>query len=1151
MSFRTKISNMTLALACTSTLMGVVVNNETDLNTEIINANSGSVSIIQFGSSFNYSQIFQPLNADNVLNPTNQTFTIDGLGETLTTGGTFRGFFARESANPVTIQNLTISGAHARGGNAGAGGGGGLGAGGGLFLNAGSTVVIDNVTFQNTSATGGNGVIGVTDGAGGGGGLSGIGGKQITLPNVPGGAGGGGFNGSGGNTSGSGGGGGGGFNGGSGINTGAGGAGGGGGGFNGGLGSGLGGGGGAGDFGNGVNSTSNGGNGGAGSGAVGGNGGTAGAGGFGGGGGGGGSGGVSGTPGNTGGNGGAATIVTKGLGGTGANGVGGGGGGGASSGGGNMGVSGGAGGSGDSGFGGGGGGTGGTGGGAGPGGPGAIGGAGGFGGGGGGAGGGGDAGSSSGIGGTGGLGGYGGGGGGGAGGGDSFSASGGGGGTGGSGGFGGGGGGGGFAIGGLGGGPVGAGGGSLFGGGSGSPGVAGVSAGTGGGGAALGGAVFIENAAHLIIQTAVSFAGSGTTGGTGANNGLADGLDIFMMSGGQITVQNLTTNSAVPSPIVSDRGLTPSGGLTLDAGNTAIFTLNGTNTYTGTTTVNSGSLNVEGSVITPVVINGGSFGGNASLNVDGSVLNSGDLTNNGGFIRPGGDAMFGTINIGKNLQFSGGSSFFDAEIDSLGNTDYIDVTGTATLNGALDVQVAVGNFLEGEVITILNANGGVTGTFPTETLPLQPNGGPLFRVEYTANKVNLVVIADAIFQEGLTGQTIHKKNPRKVVEHLIDLLPIHPTSDLGFIVESLGLVSNDDINKVLNLLHPGSFGIFEWINLTTNGKIMELFSNRMTGRQTFSSSEIALLETSLTAANNDGPFYSNAPIRKGCSRDPNKQHGVWLQTFGTWNAQSQKGELRGSHYDTAGFLSGYDYTFDHWYVGSGLGYAYTNFRWSGSAGKGHINQVYGGAYSGYFNKYFGADLSTMVGGNFYQTDRFIRYSAANHPGSTVNRKAHSSSSGFQWTNHLGLIGDFNSLSVPLQVFANLDHFYLQNSSFNETGAKSINLSVNQKTSNALRSELGISSSYKFHVSHGCWTPYVALSWVNKTPLSSSSYRGAFRGQRSTFSVSASSKGVNQWAPQVGIEFANVHGFSLLLNSRAELNGKMKNYSTDMNIWYNF
>ncbi len=166
-------------LSSFSTVEGLTtVNNATELNTAIIAANAGSETLIQFGSGFTYSQVFQPLNASNVLNPVNQTFTIDGQGNTLTrTGGTFPGFFARQGTGTITIKDLTIIGGQMQGGNGGdKGAGGGLGAGGGIFLNSGASVILENIGFQNCAATGGNGFATGAFGAGGGGGFGGRGG---------------------------------------------------------------------------------------------------------------------------------------------------------------------------------------------------------------------------------------------------------------------------------------------------------------------------------------------------------------------------------------------------------------------------------------------------------------------------------------------------------------------------------------------------------------------------------------------------------------------------------------------------------------------------------------------------------------------------------------------------------------------------------------------------------------------------------------------------------------------------------------------------------------------------------------------------------------------------------------------------------------
>lgn len=627
-----------------------------------------------------------------------------------------------------------------------------------------------------------------------------------------------------------------------------------------------------------------------------------------------------------------------------------------------------------------------------------------------------------------------------------------------------------------------------------------------------------------------------------------------MMSGGLITVQNLTTNSSVPNPIESEIGTSSGGGLTLGSGNTAMFRLNGANTYTGETKVNSGTLLVDGSLITPVHVFGGMFAGSAVLRKHPSVVNSGNLTLSGGAICPAGDSIFGVLTVEGNYKQEPGAEFLNIEVDSVQNTDLIQINGTAELAGTLNIEAAVGNFLVGEAITILNADGGLGGTkFDVVKVPLTPLGTPLFDVIYTPTSVLLVANDNILFVD----QPIDSGNPQKVVDYITSLVPIAPDSDFGFVVESLGLVPNDKINKVLNLMHPGAFALFEFMNLNTNVQIMQMVNQRLYKSQESPSKGGENQLSNLTAATDERPFYPMTPVRRGCGRDENKKNAIWFQPFGTWNTQDQKGELRGANYETAGFLVGYDRPISDFSVGGEIGYAYINFRWKGLAGKGHINQVYGGVYGSYSIKDFFISLATMIGGNFYDTNRFIQYKTPGHPNGGLERTAHSHGSGFQWTNHLGLVGDLrlmgssSSLEIPFQIFMNLDHFYLHNGSFRETGANSINLRVNTKVSNALRSEIGLSSSYTFMVCEGCFTPYARISWVNKTLLSSSSYRSGFRGQIGTFSVSATSKGTNQVAPGLGVEFSNTHGFSILLNSRAELIGSMKNYSADFRMDYVF
>lgn len=193
------------------------------------------------------------------------------------------------------------------------------------------------------------------------------------------------------------------------------------------------------------------------------------------------------------------------------------------------------------------------------------------------------------------------------------------------------------------------------------------------------------------------------------------------MSEGQIFVEKLSVNSTVPNPIESDKGADNrdpnKGGLTLLTGNTATFSLNGENTYTGKTIINSGTLQLNGSVITPVTLYNGLFTGNATLKMNEAIDKTGNLTVHGGVVAPTG-LNYGTITVGNNLEFTDGT-FLIKGFDSLRNSDFLEVKGTGTLAGTVTAENAIGNFLRGQTIPILEAKGGVAGRFETVSLPLE------------------------------------------------------------------------------------------------------------------------------------------------------------------------------------------------------------------------------------------------------------------------------------------------------------------------------------------------------------------------------------------------------------------------------------------------
>ena len=145
--------------------------NETTLDADIAKVNAASSGAYVIDITRNIGESADPT---LISEQKNVTLTIDGRGFALGGGGLHRGLFVYSGT--VTIEDLTIENASAKGGAGASGGGGGAGLGGGLFVASKGRVTLSNVNLTSDRATGGAGGIGVT-GGGGGGGLGGAGGK--------------------------------------------------------------------------------------------------------------------------------------------------------------------------------------------------------------------------------------------------------------------------------------------------------------------------------------------------------------------------------------------------------------------------------------------------------------------------------------------------------------------------------------------------------------------------------------------------------------------------------------------------------------------------------------------------------------------------------------------------------------------------------------------------------------------------------------------------------------------------------------------------------------------------------------------------------------------------------------------------------------
>lgn len=213
---------------------------------------------------------------------------------------------------------------------------------------------------------------------------------------------------------------------------------------------------------------------------------------------------------------------------------------------------------------------------------------------------------------------------------------------------------------------------------------------------------------NLRIGGSASFSGAVSTGATAGNKivGNAAGNGTLTLSSGSIDGASTTIGG----------GGTHEDNLNLVKQTSGVLNiLGGTHSYTGTTTVNGGALNVSGSFASPFTVNTG-----AILNFNSAATTSSTITvNAGGAV--GGE---GTIGVGGALIFGSGNSTisFDpgSQTESL-IAETVDVSAATAI-----VMSPTAGTTNGTPYVVLKRN---TGTFSTNDLSkfiLATRGGSIF-----------------------------------------------------------------------------------------------------------------------------------------------------------------------------------------------------------------------------------------------------------------------------------------------------------------------------------------------------------------------------------------------------------------------------------------
>jgi uncharacterized protein with beta-barrel porin domain len=587
----------------------------------------------------------------------------------------------------------------------------------------------------------------------------------------------------------------------------------------------------------------------------------------------------------------------------------------------------------------------------------------------------------------------------------------------------------------------------------------------GGGGSGLGGAIFIQRGGLLIVEDGISFFGNSTTAGLGGTaagspggNGSSLGEDLFIRSGGSVTFQ-INGTLTIPNPIGGGGLLSEVTGPGVMISGTGIVKLSGANTYLGDTLVQSGVLNLNGSIVGDMRIeSSGTLSGNATTN--GSLYNSGTLS-------PGNS-------IGEIFTtdlFLSSTSVYNVEVNSTGASDTITASGSAQLGGSIVVTPDDLNFTAPVTYTIISANSGFTGGFSslTSTVPaLMSLSDPPETLLLTYFPLGAI---------GLKGNALNAAN-------CFTTLGAIPGSDAATVNSALLALSSKDIHEAFAQMGPAQLCGF---------------------------TEVQLLDAILVRST-----YTKHLTEVCSKRDPcceQRPMSLWIAGIAQWQNQKKSGSQFGYRDATLGATIGVDYSFRHLILGLAFSSTYDHCHLQNFSGKANLNSYYGGFYSHWNHDRFYMNAAVLGAYNHYRTTRELSFGG-------VDRKAHSKHNGNEWLANFGLGYDVCWHRLQWTPYINLDYVQQHEHNYTETGADSLDLHVHKKNATLFQGEAGVSLGVTYHVWNGVFAPMLTLAYINQTPLSNKNYHANFVHSTCVFTGRGGNYERNLFAPSLSFTYKN-------------------------------
>jgi len=442
----------------------------------------------------------------------------------------------------------------------------------------------------------------------------------------------------------------------------------------------------------------------------------------------------------------------------------------------------------------------------------------------------------------------------------------------------------------------------------------------------------------------ISGSGSLTKAGTGqliltGNNTYTGGTTI---SGGALMIGSGGTSGSIVGNVINNGQLTfnRSDNLTFEgqiSGTGAVtksgagtLTLTGNSTYLGLTFASQGTLLVNGSLTSQVLVaSGATVGGTGTV--------GGITTQSGAVIAPGNS--IGQLNVANNVTFGAGSTY-QVEANAAGQADRIATSGAATLNGGtVQVLAAAGVYAPTTTYNILHANAGVNGTFADVTSNLAFLTPSL---SYDFDDVFLTLTRRAAFVDAARTPN------QRAVATALDASPFGSA-----LVQSVLLLTAPQAQQAFDALSGEVHSSVQSVLMDDSRYMRHAVLGRLRAASyAGEGGTLAMLGAGGPETTSLAPEAALAYAKSSVVKAPPAAVAVgpdiafWGQGFGAWGHFDGDGNAAKLNRDLAGVISGIDARFGNVRLGVAGGFTHADVNVAARASAADIDSFHVGGYAG-------------------------------------------------------------------------------------------------------------------------------------------------------------------------------------------------------------